>query len=278
MTEKRIALRFDVDTSACIRTGMPALLYLANKYNIPVTFYVNMGRAVSYKVIACRLFLKGKNIQGSIAKLSAFEKLGVMGVLQAALVNPYVGKSNREIIARSLKAGHEIGLHGGQNHAVWQFSASDWSRDEVEKQVAWGMKELCFLPNGSVTSFSSPGWSSNTLLPEILLTHGITVLADDHQSDREGLLDRQSKGVTRINTNLAGEPGGVGYLESCEAKDISYQAMCESIAGKLSSFDSLVMYDHPSYAGGKGIGRLERLIIFLKGRGVDFTTVSGLAG
>lgn len=277
-SRKCFVLRFDVDTRPCLHSGVPALLELAKNYDIPMTFFVNMGRAISRKIILKRAF-ETAGTKENAPKLSAIEKFGYWGVLQALLLNPSVGKGAKKILARSYIEGHEIGLHGGRNHADWQNYACDWSSEKLNDEVRWGVKRIRDLIGYNVQSFSSPGWCSSELLPQVISAYGMKVIADDHDPDLGAvILNESASDIKKLNTNLAGEPGGVGYLEYCEARGLSNEEMCREVDAKIEEHDSLVMYDHPAYAGRKGVERLRCLVEHLKNKEVVFYTVSGFSG
>ena len=156
---KLFSFRFDVDTHRCVRRGVPALSVLGHRLDARFTFFVNMGRAVSRTAILLR-FLSGSD-PNEAAKYSARTKLGLRGYLEAALLNPEVGAGAPGVIREAHRAGHEIGLHGGRNHAVWQRQAAGWKRARLEAEVDAVLPVLADLLEGqSPAGFASPGWAS----------------------------------------------------------------------------------------------------------------------
>ena len=118
--------RFDVDTHACALRGMPRLLDLAESFGARFTFFVNTGRA----------FSRGISLHKKVTRLltatreprvSAATKLGLADALTAMVFNPPVGASAPPILRVAALDGHEIGLHGGLNHATWERGVQLWA-------------------------------------------------------------------------------------------------------------------------------------------------------
>lgn len=276
----RVALRFDVDTFQCMHYGVPQLLELADEYQVPMTFFINMGRAVSYPVIlrkpfACRYHSEANSAPS--ARLSPVQKLGLRGTLYTLLANPRVGLSSR-LLPEIESRGHEIGLHGGRNHANWQNGAHAWNERRLNRELDWGLWALEHAGVTAPHSFASPGWNSPAVLQAMLVNKGFSVLADHHSPEHDAChFTREASQIRNLNTNLVGEPGGVGYLEFCQARNLSCAETSSEVEKLLQRFGNLVMYDHPVYAGGHGFARLEALITTLKKHNSRFLTVARLA-
>jgi len=166
------------------------------------------------------------------------------------------------MVRRILDGGHEVGLHGGRNHATWQRNACHWSRERVAAEVAWGKRRLEAAAGRDVTSFASPGWTSPDALAEILASDGFAVIADAREPcGVPGVLHTPSGSIASVPNTLAGEPGGVGYLENRRAAGLTDDAV-------LTEFDSLLaeerpylcLYDHPFYAGRHAVALFERML------------------
>jgi peptidoglycan/xylan/chitin deacetylase (PgdA/CDA1 family) len=276
----RVALRFDVDTFQCMHQGVPRLLELAKHYEVPITFFVNMGRAVSYREILRKLGQRrypDDIAPGTTPKISPVKKIGLRGILYTLLANPRVGLSSR-LLTEIESRGHEIGLHGGRNHATWQNNAHAWTTERLNKELHWGLAAMKNAGVGPPRSFASPGWNSPNALPALLMQNDFTVIADCNGIDHNGRDGGQS--ITRlrsINTNLVGQPGGVGYLESCAARQLTFKDMAAEARQALDRFTDVVIYDHPAYAAGLGFARLQTLIEALQDHNGQFLTIEQMA-
>lgn len=262
MTMKKIiCFRFDVDTYICASKGVKNLLELAERLSVKFSLFYNMGRGIHHK----SFILKKKSGDTSLTtdKLPTSYKLGTLGYLRTAFLNPYVGKAYPHIILEAEKAGHEIGLHGGRNHGDWMANANTWAESRVKDEISWGLSELNRIGISSVTSFSSPGWRSTVYLHDILRQNGFSVVADDHGHGLETITKMESAGhcLYSVPTNLLGEPGGVGYIENMRAQNMTNKEILDKFQDDLNNINKLaVVYDHPFYSGINELAILESMI------------------
>lgn len=281
---KLLVLRFDVDTQRCIREGVPNLLDLADDVGARFTFFVNMGRAVDRVATLAAMFRGRGRTRSSVhrsTRLSARSKLGLRHYLVAALVNPRVGAGSPEVIRRILRDGHEVGLHGGRNHGTWQAAAHKWPEGRIAREVAAGCRSLRRTAGrwaGEVRGFASPGWQGPPGLWPVLVASGFRYVADTRGRCRAPDLAPASGALLRVPTHLVGEPGGVAYLEHHQAigsTDSDVLADFEAALGERRR--SLVLYDHPCYAGIRKLPLLRRMIEAGRRAGYRTATLSELA-
>jgi len=269
-------LRFDVDTELCLREGVEPLCEVAERYGVPLTFFVNPGRAID-RGLLLREALPGRSRgeeEDRATRFGSVTKLGRAETLRLLLTNPRSLPARSGMVRRILDGGHEVGLHGGHNHATWQRNARRWSRGRVAAEVAWGKCRLEAAAGRAVTSFASPGWTSPDALAEILASDGFAVIADVR--DPCGVPETRqtpSGAIASVPNTLAGEPGGVGYLENRRAAGLMDDAV-------LAEFDELLaeerpylcLYDHPFYAGRHAVPLFERMLERILAREYEVVT------
>jgi peptidoglycan/xylan/chitin deacetylase (PgdA/CDA1 family) len=280
---KLFSVRFDVDTHRCIREGMPSLSALGAELGVPFTFFVNMGRAVSRPAVLGRLLGRRGATEpdtGTATKFSARRKLGLPGYVVAAVLNPEVGGASGGVIRRASRDGHEIGLHGGRNHAVWQAEAASWSAARVATEIDAVLPGLTEILGGErPIGFASPGWTSHPALPAILRERGFRYLADAHGADPGSAPPREEAAdLPMVRTQLTGEPGGVAYLEHLRAGGLDDTAMTRRFEADLEAAgDFVVMYDHPYFAGVEELAMIRRLVGIVRDRGYEVVPMSAAA-
>jgi peptidoglycan/xylan/chitin deacetylase (PgdA/CDA1 family) len=257
-----------------MRLGVPALVEVGDKNQVGFTFFLNMGRAVTRKK-ACH---SSNRSEDNIEKLSPLRKLGVFDFLVTGLLNPMVGASYISLL-KGLQGGrHEFGLHGGGNHGEWMRNALSWSGKKIEHEIKLGLemlKQADIKPRG----FSSPGWVSPPVLPELLEKYDFEYFADAHGEDLESINDQNDGKMQNVPTNILGEPGGVGYIESCIARGMNEDEVVEDFAARLSCKKELaVVYDHPGFLSPKYIDLLDRMVKKGKVMGFSIRTMAGLVG
>jgi peptidoglycan/xylan/chitin deacetylase (PgdA/CDA1 family) len=272
---KTFAFRFDIDTPTCLREGVPRLLDLSDRLDVQFTYFLSLGRAVSRMGALKRAFGRSRAPSGRAVGLSARRKLGLGRYVQLALLNQEIGRGSPSLV-RTLSTSADLGLHGGRNHDHWQHRAQGWTKTKVEAEVDWGLAWLAEMEI-DVKGFCSPGWSQPESLAEVLVERGFTYRADRHGVDETGA-QIEAGGLLNLGTNIAGEPGGVAYLEHMRASGASDSEIREAFRQRLRGVgDYAVSYDHPYYAGLHALQLLESLVQVAKDEGFVVTTMSAMA-
>ena len=213
-------------------------------------------------------------------RLSARSKLGLLHYIVAAVLNPKVGAGSPGIIRRALREGHEVGLHGGRNHASWQSHARKWNATRIQQEVAAGRSQLLKVARqwgAGVRGFASPGWQGPAKLWPILAASGFEYVADTRGRHRELEQEAPPGRLYHVPTHLVGEPGGVAYLEYHHAIGSRTADVVTDFRSALrDDRRSLVLYDHPYYAGIQRLDLLRELIAVGRQAGYRTATLSDL--
>lgn len=272
---KRLVFRFDVDTHKCIREGVPKLLEISNKYDVPFTFFLNMGKSISIKNSLENLLLKKKeNVSNETPQMmSAFQKLGMKDYLIAAVINPNI--SNYKIqIKQLLDSKCEVGLHGGRNHAIWANTV-EWNEEDIKGELQWALDRVKRIKaDYKMKGFASPEWKSNKYLPRVLKELGF-VYYGDMRCLGDKPINRNDE-LLKIGVNLLGEPGGVAFFESCRVKGMKDDEIVETVLNCFSELDTVVLYDHPYYAGVRETECIIQLIERAKNAGIQICKLEEL--
>lgn len=260
-----IVFRFDIDSHVCMRQGVPVLLELAQKQDVAFTFFLHAGRAVSvWDTISS--IMSGKKCTEKYDMLPAYQKLGKLQYLYAAIANPKLVKYKKQV-CDLLASGHEVGLHGGMNHAKWQEHAWEWdaarTASEIDKALH-AVRMLCpaFAPKG----FASPGFVSANGLAEILKKRGFTYFSDIHRLGTNQVTGKEH-GLRTVAVNLCGEPGGIAFWENQAALGLDDHEILRKFMSFVDTHEKVVVFDHPYVAALKKRACLERIITELKENG-----------
>lgn len=261
-TPRYFCLRFDVDTPLCVRRGIPNLLRLAEKNQAQFTFFVTPGRSIARLATAANLLRRRRRDGGhsSRSHVGTWEKLGPLELGRLLALNPRLLPQGANMLRSAAAAGHEIGLHGGHNHALWQHGAHTWSELRLAREIDYGHTMLVKAMAKTPTSFASPGWNSPPELPSLLNQRGFEILADEHGA--AGTPHRiPGTNIISSPTWLTGEPGGVGYIEWHRARGTPTETIVSEIRQYLDAGPDLVcLYDHPFFAGIRELYLLERIL------------------
>ena len=263
-TNRFFCLRFDVDTPACLERGTEPLLRVAEQLNARFTFFINPGRAISRYDIAVESVRKGlpgraRKTRGA-AKFSPRAKLGTRELSRLLLSNPRLIPGRSHIVRAIQAGGHEVGLHGGGNHGTWQRSAQTWHADLTASELDRGATALYNATGHQPRAFASPGWNTPPQLRPLLTERGFDILADSHGQPELPAPDPVS-GLIEPPTWLAGEPGGVGFLEWQRAQGHTQRQILDATERYLdTSYPLVCLYDHPFFAGVQEAELIEQLL------------------
>lgn len=251
------ALRFDVDSVTCLERGVPTLLRLGERHGVRFTFFVNMGRSFSWRHTVTRALRSrrtratGEDAGPSPAnKLSAAAKLGRGGVLKTVLMNPRLGWRYRPTLDGLFEEGHELGLHGGSNHATWQYALDELGEDGLERHVR--LSFAAFRDRyGQPSGFASPGFRYNEAVLDLMDREGFKYASDmpgerPFRPPRPGARRRYAH--FQVPVNVIGE-GSVPMIEQGVALGRSSARIVRDAVERIHERQFALMYGHPYVEG-----------------------------
>jgi len=242
--DKKIALRFDIDTISCIKKGVPDLVDISNKYDVDFTFFINFGRAIDRTTVLKRTN-EGSN--NNSIKLDTLKKLGLKDFLITLFINPKL-KNYKKQILKLANSNNEIGLHGGINHGTWQVKGENFNITRLSDEIDFGLSEANKY-NFTFHGFASPGMVTNKNLSNILISKNFNYISDTYTYKNKSTYESKKeilKKIKNIDVNLIGQRG-VGYFEYQLAKNISPKKIVEDLYFEIvnSNQNTFVLYDHP---------------------------------
>ena len=250
-----LAVRFDVDSVTCLERGIPALMRLGERRGVRFTFFVNMGRSFSWRHTVVRRLRGARQAGRAVAesrpiKMSAALKLGRRGVAETLLLNPRLGRRYRLTFDALAAAGHELGLHGGSNHAVWQYALDALAVKGLEKHVRGAFDEFRGR-YGAPRGFASPGFRYNDAVLDLLDREGF-----EYASDMPGELPfrplrtgtRSRHAHFQLPVNVIGEQN-VPVIEQGLARGLSRRSIVRGAVERIRERDFALMYGHPCVEG-----------------------------
>jgi peptidoglycan/xylan/chitin deacetylase (PgdA/CDA1 family) len=269
---KYCCFRFDADTHACVGTGIPRLVELGDRLRGRFTFFVNMGRAFDRRLTLLKIFRRLRS-GGRRGTISAAAKLGWGAAWHAAVFNPPAGRSQPGVLRAAVSSGHEIGLHGGRNHAQWERFAQGWDEDRLRREVQSGLRWLedCGVPAPS--AFASPAWNSPAALRRVLPQHGFRILADLYDAACEDI--RAEGRLWAVPTNITAAPGNAGYFETMRLRGWTSRQITADFRAQLAGRQRFAaVYDHPFYAGVHALTQVGELVRVAQDEGFAVETIS----
>jgi|GEM_PF-1044680 len=265
--EKTIYIRFDIDTVTCMEKGVPRLLRLARDLGIKLTFFVNYGKSIDHREILLKTFGRTlKNVTGSGCKISILRKLGIKDTARTFLLNPCVGESRDETIHRILDEGHEVGLHGGHNHSIWQRKAHTASREEIE---SWLLHTHEKFRNrfGQPAGFASPGGNGSPHAYQMLKDLGYQYVSDAMKVT-DSIPYFEPCGLLQIPVN--GQIDQVPLMEYFQAKGLPGDEIVAHAMKYTRTCEIKTFVAHPVWEGYREIALFKKMVVGLLQEGYGF--------
>lgn len=156
----RLAIKVDVDTWVGLREGVPNLLDLFQRFQVPASFFIAFGPDNSGKAIR-RVFKQG--FLHKMWRINPLRAYGFKTLFYGTLLNPPgIGQGAPELLQRIVAEGHELGIHG-YDHVLWQDGLERMDeagvRGELEKAIRTYEGTLGYPPQSS----AAPGWQCTAL-------------------------------------------------------------------------------------------------------------------
>ncbi|MCD6571363.1 MAG: polysaccharide deacetylase family protein [Deltaproteobacteria bacterium] len=214
-----LALKIDVDTYQGMKTGIPHIVKVLDKYGIPASFFISFGPDRSG--LAALQLLRPKFLYKMI-RTNAPGMYGIKTALYGTILPaPMIGLSFPEDIKHLSEMGHEVACHAW-DHRLWQDWLPLMSRNRIDiwldRLVNAYMETLCERPQG----FGAPGWRMDKRALEIINRFGFKYLSCTRASmpfifRENGMIEIPSnlpcieevgtKGVIRVLEDNADSPG-----------------------------------------------------------------------
>ena len=253
-----LAFRFDIESAQCLRVGVPRLRRLAERRGVRFTFFATMGRAADIGLefrrrwsSACRALTRRPPAVEQEPHLGVARKLGLRSLLETIVLNPRLGSKYRAEIDAIVADGHELGLHGGINHAVWQHELHRLDAGQVDALFRPAFDEFASrygVPKG----FSAPGFQSNEHVLEILDREGFLYAGDmigEHPMRPENGCGGRHL-CWQVPVNVVGRGSRrVPVVEQELARGRDAAGIVEQAVAQIRKRDFALMYEHPYVAG-----------------------------
>lgn len=264
-----LALRFDVDSVTCIERGIPELRRLADRLGVRFTFFLNMGYSFNWSH-HLRHLLRSWGGRGSKQKgrshrrlsLPTTVKLGWGGVLKTVLLNPCLGERYRATFDALHADGHELGLHGGTDHVIWQRSLDDLEEEGLEELFRPAFERFSER-YGRPAGFASPGFRFNDAVSRLLAAEGFTYTSDvvGETPYEQMAPDGVPYGHFQVPVNVLGDEM-VPLVEQGLAQGRPTADIEQDLVDAITARDFALAYGHPYVEGVRAslLGRvLERV-------------------
>lgn len=170
-----ITIKVDVDTLAGTEEGVPRLVSLFRRLEIPATFLFSLGPDHTGRAIR-RVFRRG--FLSKVRRTSVATHYGIRTLLYGTLLpGPDIGARCRSIMLSVANQGFEVGVHAF-DHVKWQdgvaHASFEWTREQLELAVERFEKIFGFLP----AVHGAAGWQMNRHVPALERQFGFDFASD----------------------------------------------------------------------------------------------------
>jgi peptidoglycan/xylan/chitin deacetylase (PgdA/CDA1 family) len=280
MGQKFLSFRFDIDSHVCLKKGVPNLIRLGKETGAKFTFFVHMGRAIHRSLILRNILSNNVGFKKN-TKIPLLKILGLKDYLITAILNPNIGLNNIGEIKDLIKEGHEFGLHGGKNHALWQKTISSWSAERIRKELS---DVLAIIKDNKLPmpmGFASPGFQGTRILNEELAKLGFHYVSDTFREaiddNREGVVKKyKNDPLPNIHVNIT-SGSSVAYIESLRARGYNQEMIIANFEENLRKIKKYaVVYGHPNYSGVKELDTVRLMVKSANKLGFKIVTLDKL--
>ena len=155
----QLAIKIDVDTERGTREGIPSLLEVLSKYNIPATFLFSLGPDNTGRAIG-RIFRPGflkKVSRTSVLKIYGWRTL-LNGILWPG---PHIGRYHADLMRLVREKGHEVGIHC-YDHIRWQDGLATMTMREVHDELTKARDVFRNVFGEEAATAGAAGWQANS--------------------------------------------------------------------------------------------------------------------
>lgn len=151
-----VALKIDVDTREGMRRGVPRLLDLLGRHEIPATFFLAFGPDNSGKAL-WNLFRPG--FLRKMLRTGAPSLYGPRTILSGTLLPARpTAAAFPEIVRRIDAEGHEVGVHAW-DHRRWQDHVWHMDPSEVRRHHTRAREAFVAALGREPRAFAAPAWA-----------------------------------------------------------------------------------------------------------------------
>ena len=245
---KTFTLRIDLESDKGIKKGLPKLLDLLKKHHVKASFYIPMGGESN--ILDLLRYRRGLKSAGE-RKIKVFS---LLDKIRMVLFPRDFVKSNKKILERVLKEGHELGLHGWK-HREW---ARGLDKINIEEKVRKAKIKYIKLFGKEPISFACPGFNTNNKVLEILEKYKIKFI-----SDFQGEKPKKYGEIKNIPITILGE-NKMPIIEYFVGEGKKDKEILDYLRKEIKKHSLYSLYIHGLFEARFKIELLEKIFSFIK--------------
>ena len=266
----KMVLKVDVDTYEGTRHGVPALVNVCRRHDVPATFLFSLGPDHTGRAIK-RVFRPG--FLTKVSRTSVLEHYGLKTLLYGTLLpGPDIGRRCAPILREVAAAGFEVGVHCF-DHACWQDDLQRGGARLAEREMRRAVERFREVFGFAPTVHGAAGWqmTDGALRAEEAL--GFTVASDTRGGTPfRPVVDGRPLNLVQLPTTLPTLDELIGGDDEAGRDPVAWLLKLTA-----DSPGDHVYTLHAELEGRRLVDAFERLILGWKAQGFAFTTLGGLA-
>lgn len=151
-------IKIDVDTERGTRIGVPNMVTLFKKLDIPATFLFSLGPDNTGRALK-RVFRPG--FLKKVSRTSVVEIYGIKTLLNGVLwPGPHIAKKHKALMQSVEAAGFDVGIHC-YDHSKWQDGVTTMPAHKIMEQFLKAVHTFEEVFSAPPPGAGAPGWQAN---------------------------------------------------------------------------------------------------------------------
>ena len=195
-TETNFCLRVDVDTFEGLKKGIPRIVALAEKYEIPLTIYLSLGKYATGR----NIFRKVRNREKVEFRIPPWKRNDFKSLLRGIILPVGKIRSKEKSYLQTLEEEEKLEIHPhGYNHVNWSAKFHKLSNEETKKSINNIIAEYESIFSKKPISNAAPNFNVNKHYFQILADNGFKFAADFKYSNAFNLqLESNGSKITQL--------------------------------------------------------------------------------
>ncbi len=179
-SETNFCLRVDVDTFEGLKKGIPKILEISKKHEIPITIYLSLGKYETGR----NLFRKIQKREGIISKIPPWKRNSFRSLLRGVILPVKKIGDNEKKFLQSIDKDSDAEIHPhGYDHVRWSTNFSNLSEDKTRETISNLIDEYTSIFQRKPIANAAPNFSVSKHYFQTLVDNKFKYSADFRYSE-----------------------------------------------------------------------------------------------
>ncbi len=175
-----LVLKVDVDTWLGTRDGVPRLLQVLKRHQVPATFLFSLGPDHTGRAIR-RIFRPG--FLAKVQRTSVVSTYPLRTLFYGTLLpGPKIAARCADVLRATEQAGHEVGVHA-YDHVSWQDNLRNATESWTRQQMTRACEIFTAVFHYPPRVHGAAGWQMNAFVPHLERELGFAYASDVRGAD-----------------------------------------------------------------------------------------------